>query len=151
MSLVETNRLSGSPVGAGDRDRPYVRESYPAVPSAVAPARHAIAECAAAAGAGPEQLGAIALASSEALANAALYAYRTRPGYVHVTVRVAGGELWVLIADNGCGIHAGPDSDGLGVGLALITQLTDGFSVVERSTGGTELRMRFKLDPGESG
>jgi two-component sensor histidine kinase len=64
---------------------------------------------------------------------------------------MAGGELWVLIADSGCGIHAGRESDGLGLGLAMIAKLTDGFSVVERSSGGTELRLRFVLDASKSG
>jgi anti-sigma regulatory factor (Ser/Thr protein kinase) len=139
MRLAQTNRY---------RDwstRPYVRESYPAVPSSVTAARRAIAEVAAALGATEEQLDAIQLASSEALTNVVRYAYRARVGHVHVTARLAGGELWVLIADNGCGIHAGQDSDGLGLGLALISQSTDGFSVVERSTGGTELRLLFRL------
>lgn len=140
MRLAQTNR---------QRDwstRPYVRESFPAVPSSVPAARQAIAECAADAGATEQQLEAIRLASSEALTNAVQYAYRARIGHVHVTARMAGGELWVLIADNGCGIHAGQDSDGLGLGLALISQSTDGFSVMERSTGGTEIRLRFRLD-----
>jgi anti-sigma regulatory factor (Ser/Thr protein kinase) len=142
MRLAQTNR---------DRDRstrPYVRESYPAIPTSVPAARQAIAECAAAAGATEAQLEAIRLASSEALTNVVRYAYRARIGHMHVTARMAGGELWVLIADNGCGIHAGQDSDGLGLGLALISQSTDGFSVMERSTGGTELRLRFRLDAG---
>src|SRR5947209_14507484 len=128
------------------RARPYVRESFPADPGSIPAARQAIVECAEAAGATPEQVEAIRLASSEALTNAVQYAYRARSGHVHVTARAAGGELWVLIADNGCGIHAGHDSDGLGLGLALIAEATDGFAVVERSTGGTELRLRFKLD-----
>src|SRR5436305_4616858 len=133
------------------RARPYVRESYPALPSSVPAARRAIVECAVAAGATPEQLDAIRLASSEALTNAVQYAYRARSGHVHVTARSAGGELWVLIADNGCGIHAGQDSEGLGLGLALISQSTDGFSVMERSTGGTELRLRFWLGAAAAG
>lgn len=140
MRLAQTNRHR-------DRStRPYVRESYPAEPASVSAARQAIAECAAAAGATDEQLDSIRLASSEALTNAVRYAYRARVGHVHVTARVAGGELWVLITDNGCGFHTGQESDGLGLGLALISQSTDGFSVMERSTGGTELRLRFRLD-----
>ena len=85
------------------------------------------------------------LAVSEALTNVVLYAYPWRTGEIHVTARVAGNELWVLISDNGCGLHAGRDTDGLGLGLALISQMTDGFSVVGRSSGGTELRLRFAL------
>jgi anti-sigma regulatory factor (Ser/Thr protein kinase) len=88
---------------------------------------------------------AIELAVSEALTNVVLYAYPWRTGEIHVTARVAGNELWVLIADNGCGLHAGRDNDSLGLGLALISQMTDGFAVVGRSSGGTELRLLFTL------
>ena len=52
----------------------------------------------------------------------------------------------MLIADSGCGLHAGRESDGLGLGLALIAEMSDGFAVVERSSGGTELRMCFDLE-----
>lgn len=145
MSLVRTNGLSARPYGPRGAVRGLLRASYPAVPSALSPARHAIAACAAEAGASDEQIDAIRLASSEALTNIVRYAYRAQTGFIYVTARVVGGELWVLIADNGCGIRAGADSDGLGLGLALISQLTDGFSVVQRSTGGTELRLRFVL------
>jgi anti-sigma regulatory factor (Ser/Thr protein kinase) len=123
----------------------HLRETYLAIPSSVPSARHAIAECAAQAGATDEQLDAIELASSEALTNVVLYAYRAHTGHIYVTARAAGGEFWVLISDSGCGLHAGSDSNGLGLGLALISQLADGFSVVQRSTGGTELRLRFVL------
>ena len=134
MSLVRTDRRGDASIAASDGARPYVRESYPAVPSSLHAAREAIVECAAAAGADEEQLEAVRLACSEALTNVVLYAYRSRTGRIHVTARVAGDELWVLISDNGRGIHAGAESHGLGLGLALIAQLTDGFSVVQRST-----------------
>ena len=94
-------------------------------------------------GADRGQIDEIRLAVSEALTNVVLHAYPWRTGDIHVTARMAGNELWVLIADSGCGIHAGRDSEGLGIGLALISKMTDGFSVVERSSGGTELRLRF--------
>lgn len=128
-----------------------LRESFPAESASVPAARNAIADCAAAAGATPEQLDAIRLATSEALTNAVLYAYRASAGHVHVTARTVGTEFWVLIADSGCGIHAGPDSGRLGLGLALIAQATDGFAVVERSTSGTELRLRFEIGERPSG
>jgi anti-sigma regulatory factor (Ser/Thr protein kinase) len=145
MSLIERERLTKYSAGSTDRDAPYVRESYPAVADSVPVARRAITACAANAGASPAQMQAIELAVSEALTNVVLYAYPWRTGEVHVTARVAGNELWVLIADSGCGLHAGRDTDGLGLGLALISQMTDGFSVVGRSSGGTELRLRFAL------
>ena len=150
MRAISTDRLSELSTGARDLGLPHLRESYPAVSTAVPTARRAIARFAAAVGANDAQIDAICLASSEALTNVVLHAYPARTGHVHVTARMAGGELWVLIADSGCGIHAGSSSDRLGLGLALISQLTDGFSVVERSTGGTELRLRFVLGPAES-
>ena len=58
---------------------------------------------------------------------------------------MAEDELWVLVGDDGHGLNAGSQSGGLGVGLALIAELTDSFAVVNRSTGGTEVRMRFTL------
>jgi anti-sigma regulatory factor (Ser/Thr protein kinase) len=116
--------------------------------------RRALAEMAAAAGAPDWQLDGIRLAASEALTNVVLHAYPARAGEIHVTAGVAGNEFWVLIADDGRGIKAGPQSDGLGLGLALITQLTDDFAIAERSSGGTELQLRFVLArgraPGES-
>jgi anti-sigma regulatory factor (Ser/Thr protein kinase) len=145
MSLIERSRLTKYSASSRDRDPPSVRESYPAVAESVPMARRAITACAADAGVNGDQLEAIELAVSEALTNVVLYAYPWRTGEIHVTARVAGSELWVLIADNGCGLHAGRETDGLGLGLALISQMTDGFSVVGRSSGGTELRLRFAL------
>jgi anti-sigma regulatory factor (Ser/Thr protein kinase) len=145
MSLVRTDRLPQPWTVRRAAARTRLRESYPAIPSSVPAARHAIAECAAEAGARGAQLDAIRLASSEALTNVVQYAYRAHTGHIYVTARAAGGEFWVLIADSGCGIQAPSESTGLGLGLALISQLADGLSVMQRSTGGTELRLRFVL------
>ncbi len=120
--------------------------SYPAVPSSVPAARRELTELAHAAGASPESLDAVRLAVSEGLTNAVLHAYPDRPGAVHVTAAVAGGELWVLIADDGCGLEARTSRPGLGLGLALIAQASDDFTVVPRSSRGLELRMRFTLE-----
>lgn len=150
MRLVETDRDRALSRDAREFPPSCVRESWPACPEMVPAARKAIADFAAAAGARPEKLEAIRLTASEALTNAVLYAYPAWMGHIHLTVRVAGDELWVLIADNGVGVHAGSDSGRLGLGLALISQLTDGFSIVERSSGGTEVRLRYVLDPGRS-
>lgn len=139
--MIESARISSYATGVSDR--PHVRESFPAVTGSIPLARNVITEWAQDAGAAQEQIDQIRLAVSEALTNVVLYAYPWRTGDIHVTARMAGNELWVLIADSGCGIHAGGDSEGLGLGLALISKMTDGFSVVERSSGGTEIRLRF--------
>jgi anti-sigma regulatory factor (Ser/Thr protein kinase) len=129
-------------------------ESFPAVAESVPRARHAIAGFAARAGAYGEQIDAVRLTSSEALTNAVLHAYRGEPGTVQVSAAVISRELWVLIADEGCGIQPGAERPGLGLGLGLIAKLTDDFEIVPRASGGTEVRMRFDLpetDPDSEG
>ena len=109
-------------------------------------ARRALAAVAAAAGAAGERLDEIRLAVSEALTNAVVHAYRNGDaGRLHVTAAVASDELWVLIGDDGRGLHAWNDSKGLGIGLSLISGLSDDFAIVSRASGGTEVQMRFDL------
>jgi stage II sporulation protein AB (anti-sigma F factor) len=121
--------------------------SYRAVAACVGVARRELSEFAWAAGADPEQVDAVRLASSEALTNAVLHAYgdQPEPGQIQVTAAVVAEELWILIADDGCGLAPRPDRPGLGLGLALIAQLSDEFAVCTRAGGGVEVRMRFDL------
>jgi len=129
-----------------------LNETYPAVAEAVPLARHVLTEVAAAAGAGGERLEEIRLAVSEALTNAVVHAYRgDDTGHFHVTAAVASGELWVLISDDGRGLHAWNDSRGLGIGLSLISGLSDDFAIVTRASGGTEVQMRFDLSQSPAG
>jgi len=123
-----------------------LNESYLAVPESVPVARRALAAVAAAAGAAGERLDEIRLAVSEALTNAVVHAYRNGEiGRLHVTAAVASDELWVLIGDDGRGLHAWNDSQGLGIGLSLISGLSDDFAILTRASGGTEVQMRFDL------
>ena len=129
-------------------------ECYPAVAESVPAARAALSSFAAQAGAGGSRLDSIRLAASEAITNAVMHAYATEParasaGAIHISASAVEDELWILIADEGGGIRARADSKGLGLGLVLIAQLTDDFQILNRGGGGTELRLRFKLTPGE--
>ena len=123
-----------------------LNRSYPAVPGSVPAARRELGELAIAAGATRDKLDAVRLAVSEAVTNAVLHAYPDRPGAVHITAAVASSELWVLVADDGCGLEARASRTGLGLGLALIAQASDDLTVVPRSSRGLELRMRFNLE-----
>jgi serine/threonine-protein kinase RsbW len=137
--------LSGYPTIEMSRGE-ALNESYLAVPETVPLARRALAAVAAAAGAAGERLDEIRLAVSEALTNVVLHAYRNgEVGRLHVTAAVASDELWVLIGDDGRGLHAWNDSQGLGIGLSLISGLSDDFAIVTRASGGTEVQMRFDL------
>ncbi len=145
MRLIATRRRRNPSSVDGGRGAVHLKRSYPTVGGSVREARTAITAFAREVGARDDQLDAIRLAASEALSNAVRFAYPARDGHIHVNAWVAAGELWVLITDNGCGLHAGADSDGLGLGLALIAKVCDGFSIVEHSCGGTEVRLRFDL------
>jgi anti-sigma regulatory factor (Ser/Thr protein kinase) len=129
--------------------REGLSESYPALPESVPIARRALAAVAAAAGAAGDRLEEIRLAVSEALTNAVVHAYRNGDaGRLHVTAAVTSGELWILIGDDGRGMHARNDSTGLGIGLSLISGLSDDFAILTRASGGTEVQMRFDLKRG---
>lgn len=125
--------------------RRTLSESYPAIAGSVPRARRRLVAFAAGAGADGDQIESVRLAASEALSNIVQHAYPDSPGKIDVMAWVVEGELWVLIADDGCGLHAGRESEGLGLGLVLISQISDGFVVMERASGGTEVRMRFNL------
>ena len=128
--------------------------SYPAVPDAVASARNSLTDFAVAVGAKGERLEAIRLAASEAVTNAVLHAYKGSGGAIQLSASYVHGEFWLLIADDGSGLRPRGPHSGLGLGLALIAQLADEFQILSRSTGGTELRMQFRLAeqdrPGDS-
>jgi hypothetical protein len=64
---------------------------------------------------------------------------------VQVSATYVGDELWLLIADAGDGLRPRAGGPGLGLGLVLIAQLADEFQILSRGSGGTELRLRFKL------
>ncbi len=131
-------------------------QSYPAIAASVPVARRELTDYALRAGAHPEQLEAVRLAASEALTNVVVHAYRGYAGRIYVNADLAGDELWICIGDDGAGLQSEYKSPGLGVGLALIAQASDGLTIVNRGSGGTEVRMRFRLDetpvnrPGQS-
>lgn len=120
-------------------------ELYPAVPASVARARRTMAQFALEAGIRPDQLDRIRLAVSEAVTNAVRHAYPQTTGPVQITATAMDSELWILVADEGCGHQTPSANPGLGWGLSLIAQACDHFVLAERSHGGTEARMRFDV------
>src|ERR1700749_2875993 len=127
-----------------------LNETYEASPRSVAEGRSRLADFAAEGAATPSQIDAVRLAASEAMTNAVLHAYRGGPGLIYVNAAVASGELWILISDDGCGLKPQADRPGLGLGLGLISKVSDDFAIVSRATGGTEVRIRFNLVAAEA-
>jgi serine/threonine-protein kinase RsbW len=125
--------------------RASLSESHRATPEVIPALRHAVADYARSVGVEGRQLDGVRVAVSEAVSNVVLHAYPDGCGAVHLSARVVGDELWVLVADDGRGHNASPLRPGLGWGLAFITDATDEFALVERADGGTEARMVFRL------
>jgi serine/threonine-protein kinase RsbW len=124
-------------------------ESYLAVAESVPYARRAVTNFAARRGITGEPLENIRLAVTEAATNAVRHAYpELTTGAFHVTAAVAGEELWVLVADDGCGFQTPSELPGLGWGLTLIAKLSEEYVITQRATGGTEVRMRFPMQSG---
>jgi anti-sigma regulatory factor (Ser/Thr protein kinase) len=122
-------------------------ESYLAVASSIPHARSAVTQFAARSGIAGEQSDAVRLAVTEAVTNAVKHAYPETTGAFHVAAAVTGEELWVLVADDGCGRQTPSQRPGLGWGLTLIAQHSEEYVITERATGGTEVRMRFPIPP----
>lgn len=120
--------------------------TFDAVAESVGEARHALASLAASSGACEEDVERVRLAVSEAVSNSVIHGYGLeRHGTVTLTAAVLDDELRVVVADDGCGFGRARESEGLGLGLAVITQLCDSLSVITGSAGGTHLEMRFRL------
>jgi serine/threonine-protein kinase RsbW/stage II sporulation protein AB (anti-sigma F factor) len=84
---------------------------------------------------------------SEAVTNAVVHAYAgaAEPGEVRLCARVDGDRVHVTISDDGCGMLPRLDSPGLGVGLPFIAHSTDTLDIGRNDSGGTELRMSFRM------
>lgn len=109
--------------------------------------RRSVADFAAAAGLPEDRLDALRLAASEAVSNVVLHAYRGEPGDVYVRGWLASDELRVLVSDNGPQTPA--QQPGLGMGLPLMADASDDFSVAERAEGGTAVSLVFLLRDAE--
>jgi serine/threonine-protein kinase RsbW len=140
--------MSKRPVG-GVRDAgrvPTFALVIDAEATAVGEVRREVVEFAAGNGADRWLQQDIALAVSEAATNAVLHAYPgDATGSLRVIADVLDGALEVLIADEGAGLRSGAPSEGLGLGLGLMADLTDAFSIDSGTPCGTEVWLRFLL------
>jgi serine/threonine-protein kinase RsbW len=93
---------------------------------------------------GFEDTSRVALAVSEAMTNVVLHAYRdSEVGDMRVVACDEPDRLVVVVRDYGDGMRPRTDSPGLGMGLPLITQMTDDLQIEAAQEKGTLLRMHF--------
>jgi serine/threonine-protein kinase RsbW len=121
-------------------------QSWPASPEHVGSARRVASAAARQAGAEDPVLDAVRLAVSEAVSNVIVHGYRNvGSGAFTVAIECADEELRVTVRDEGCGMQPRADSPGAGLGLPLIANLAETFSVTAPPGGGTEVCMTFPL------
>ena len=112
----------------------------PATAGSVTTARHAVARFSA--GRALDD-GGIALAVSEAVANAVVHAYPDPAhGEVHLHVSLDGATLVVVVSDDGQGMNHASDGGGMGAGLDMIARTCNSLRI-DGDGGGTTLTMRF--------
>ena len=112
-----------------------------AVPESVPVARHVVAGFAEECEGEAEH---VALATTEAVTNAVIHAYRDREsGPVRLCAMLEGGDLVVTVRDEGVGMQANSDSPGMGYGLSLISALTKTIRFSSSQGKGLEVAMRF--------
>jgi serine/threonine-protein kinase RsbW len=106
--------------------------------------RHALRGLLEASGISDERISDIALAVTEACANAVLHAYANRAGAFEVAATLSiGGELVVTVRDHGTGMAPRVDSPGLGVGLPVMAAIADALEIDTPDGSGTLVRMTF--------
>ncbi len=133
-----------SPFADAYSEPPAVAITAPACSGEVARIRSEIGALGRRAGLDGDRLADVALAVSEACANAVVHAYADRePGVLRATADITSNGLEIVIADEGRGMAPRPDSPGLGLGLPLMASLTSALEVRVAEGGGTEIWMVF--------
>jgi serine/threonine-protein kinase RsbW/stage II sporulation protein AB (anti-sigma F factor) len=126
---------------------PLLNARWPGRPASAPAARHAAVEAARAAGAPPAVCDRVALAVTEAVANAVLHAYYDEaPGDVVLRGWTTPGQVVLEVSDEGRGLLPRDDSPGLGLGLALIRHVADDVRIASSAGRGTAVTLVFALE-----
>jgi anti-sigma regulatory factor (Ser/Thr protein kinase) len=123
-----------------------VNGRLPAQPESVSAVRRRVRDFAREQGLPEELIDRVALAVTEAAANAVLHAYGPdEVGDVHFAAALDKEELEVVVFDDGSGLRDDHVSPGIGWGLRLIEQTSSEFRLHPRHPRGTEVWMRFAV------
>lgn len=123
------------------------RRRFPAAPEAVPSARHDVMDTLTQAGLTDVSLRAkVALAVTEATANAVRHAYPPdcTDGHVDVAVARTSDSLTVTVSDEGLGVRSGAPSHGSGLGLSIMTAEAQEVAV-ETGESGTVVALWFDI------
>jgi anti-sigma regulatory factor (Ser/Thr protein kinase) len=137
---------------SGEIDAPWARLELTSRPEAARLVRSMSTAAGEALGFDPELLSDVNTAVTEACNNVILHAYPDRPGPMSVELRSHPAAVVVRVCDQGQGIRQTvPDTDGLKVGLALMSAVADRAEFINIPDGGTEVRLSFRAPAGRPG
>lgn len=133
-----------------------IRLVLPATSENVALVRHGLAGLAEALGMEPTRVADVKMVATEACVNAVVHAYDDdERGLMEVLASRSDGELEIAVRDFGHGFRPRPQlatgEQSLRLGLPLIAAFADSFELHGNPGGGTEVRLRLEIAPGESG
>src|SRR6185312_7164898 len=136
---------------SGEIDAPWVRLELTSRPEAARLVRSMSTAAGESLGFDPELLSDVNTAVTEACNNVILHAYGDRAGPLSVELRAYPEAVVVRVCDQGQGIRQSvPDTDGLKVGLALMSAVADRAEFINVPDGGTEVRLSFRAPAGRS-
>ncbi|HWT93403.1 MAG TPA: ATP-binding protein [Solirubrobacteraceae bacterium] len=120
--------------------------ALPAVGDSVPDARRRLVAFAREHGAADTTVANVALCVSEAVTNAIVHGCRRDPSCaIEIVADALDGAIEIVVLDDGPGLAARVESDGLGLGLGVIAQASARFAIRDRAPHGTELWMCFEL------
>jgi serine/threonine-protein kinase RsbW len=120
-----------------------VRLTLPARPENVAVIRHVLGALADALNLPADVVDDMRLAVTEACTNVVRHAYDGEPGRLDIVLRPDGEDIEVIVSDYGRGLSASADTDGPGLGLALISALAASLDIQHAPSAGSRLAMSF--------
>ena len=123
------------------------RRRFPAAPEAVPNARHDVLDTLTDAGLTDDELCAtVALAVSEATANAVRHAYPPdhNDGHFDVAVARTSESLTIIVSDDGLGMRSDTTTHGSGLGLLIMRAQAQDLAV-ETGETGTIVTLRFSI------
>jgi len=128
----------------------YLKISFPSLPENVSLARVIVAAFAAQLDFTLNELEEIRVATSEAVSNCVIHAYREKSGEIQMELQIEDGALSIKVIDEGCGIQDldlaktpaySTDPERMGLGLVFMESFMDKMTIESQPNQGTRVLM----------